>query len=500
MKDLRAPEIDTASTINNDAHAHDCKETDVERVDDEHQRFLFQNEHEAEHENSSAHEHATEHVTDDGNGNHEELTAEKNTIASVVDETDEEYMNELKEEEVPAKSEHMNNELLPDYQPPNGVTTHCASPSNHRDSSEHEDMKHGGGGGGGDDDDEVTPSHCHHHNGEEKELEGKSSVIRPQRLLVLVPSQVEFKTIQQMIAQDCGHFSFSQKMGICGLVFPGFSNAPDQERESMAEAPGAQKGAQNRLFIVRCGTGLVNVSMCIACVMQTVSVDAVVLFGSAISLQPKSVKPGHLLLANTVIQHDICLSGKNNAIFRTHGKLSQWLRTLITKGSGRENESAPVMFGGTILSGSEIIKSEERISYFASLINETPKNAENAENTEHAECEEQPVEVEEEQEEEEAMGCEHDIDGDDDEYDDDVLYDDGMAVDRESAAVAIVCKQLRIPFCVLKSIAPPRLASNDDTDCDYKELYQDDDVLFDCRSCIPLIQALLKEYTEYQLQ
>jgi len=73
-----------------------------------------------------------------------------------------------------------------------------------------------------------------------------------------------------------------------------------------------------------------------------------------------------------------------------------------------------------------------------------------------------------------------------------------MAVDRESAAVAIICRQLRIPFTIIKSIAPPRFATNSNTDSNYKDLYEDDDVPFDCTSSIPLIKALLKEYTDYQ--
>ena len=76
-----------------------------------------------------------------------------------------------------------------------------------------------------------------------------------------------------------------------------------------------------------------------------------------------------------------------------------------------------------------------------------------------------------------------------------------MAVDRESAAVAIICRQLRIPFVVLKSIAPPRFNidnTNNGIISNYKDLYEDDDVTFDCTSSIPLMKALLKEYAEYQ--
>jgi len=231
-------------------------------------------------------------------------------------------------------------------------------------------------------------------NGEEKELEGGYAV-PPQRLLVLVPSQIEFKTIQSILPSNSRHFAFSKKLEISGLVCPAFTNPPDQEQESMAEAP----GEQNRLFIVRCGTGLVNVSVSIASVVQTVSIDAILLLGSAISLQPKSIKPGHLLLPNTVIQHDICLNGRNNAIFRTNWKLSQWLRTLIAKGSGKENESLPVIYRGTLLSGSEIIRSEARISYLASLINRTPNDDENSSNNQDKQEEE---EAEEQQQQHEA--------------------------------------------------------------------------------------------------
>ena len=75
----------------------------------------------------------------------------------------------------------------------------------------------------------------------------------------------------------------------------------------------------------------------------------------------------------------------------------------------------------------------------------------------------------------------------------DNYYDDAMAVDRESIAVAIICRQLRIPFVVLKSIAPPRFNIN----ANFKDLYENDDVTFDCTASIPLIKALLKEYTMY---
>merc|ERR1712228_1153930 len=161
-----------------------------------------------------------------------------------------------------------------------------------------------------------------------------------------------------------------------------------------------------------------------------------------LSLKPKSLKPRHLILPTFVIQHDLCLSVNNNARFETNDKLVEWIKNLIDKGSEfeKENESLPVMYrGGTLLSGSEIIKSEERISYLAKS-----------------------------------------MDGD----------LNVMAVDRESISVAAICRTLDIPFVISKSVALPRF---DNEDIDFKAY--DDDVAFDCNASILLIRALLKEYT-----
>ena len=244
--------------------------------------------------------------------------------------------------------------------------------------------------------------------------------------------------------------------------------------------------------------GLINVSLSIASVVQTVSIDAILLLGSAISLQPKSIKPGHLLLPNTVIQHDICLNTRNKAIFRTNCKLSSWLRTLIAKGSGKENESLPTMYRGTLLSGSEIIKSETRITHLANTLNSKTPNEQQQQSQqpkdgdidEEFEEEDENGDINDKQENNDEQTNEDDnnnndnedeenepsTDGDDkSESQSTIYYDDAMAVDRESIAVAIICRQLRIPFCVLKSIAPPRFNIN----ANFEDLYENDDV-FDC--------------------
>ena len=101
--------------------------------------------------------------------------------------------------------------------------------------------------------------------------------VPPQRLLVLVPSLAEYKSIAKLLACDTQMFSFSKKLDISGLVVPSFVHAPDsnaldrEQQESMQEAP----GEQNRLYIVRCGAGLVNVALAVATVVQTVGIDAI---------------------------------------------------------------------------------------------------------------------------------------------------------------------------------------------------------------------------------
>lgn len=238
--------------------------------------------------------------------------------------------------------------------------------------------------------------------------------------------------------------------------------------------------------------------------VQTVGIDAILLLGSAISLQPKSIKPGHLLLPNSVIQHDLCLSGRNSAIFKTNCKLSEWLRTLITNGSGKENESLPQMYRGTLLSGSEIIRSETRIQYLSTCLSTqgTPKEDDEEEEEDGAGQREQEQSSSssaasrqnQESEEENVMNLtEKEVDGNEEEDDADLYYDEVMAVDRESISVAIICRRLRIPFVILKTIAPPRM----DMTIDFR-VYDDEMATFDCNAAIPLVRALLKQYTAFE--
>merc|ERR1712228_871854 len=69
-----------------------------------------------------------------------------------------------------------------------------------------------------------------------KEMEGGFSAVRkPQRLLVLVPSKIEYKTIESLLRpQNIGTFTFSKKLNIFGLVCPSFTGNSDMnEQESM---------------------------------------------------------------------------------------------------------------------------------------------------------------------------------------------------------------------------------------------------------------------------
>ena len=93
----------------------------------------------------------------------------------------------------------------------------------------------------------------------------------------------------------CERKIFSKKFNICGVSIPSNNNID-------IHTP----GEQNRLYIIHCGTGLVNVSLSIGIVVETVGIDAILLLGHAISLKPKSIRPGHLLLPNSVVQHDLC--------------------------------------------------------------------------------------------------------------------------------------------------------------------------------------------------
>jgi len=336
-------------------------------------------------------------------------------------------------------------------------------------------------------------------HGEEKEMEGGFAV-PPQRLLVLVPQSIEYKTITGILPCNTQRFTFSKKFNISGVVCPPFTHLPDsnEHNESMQEAP----GEQNRLYIVQCGTGLVAPSMSIATVVQTVGIDAILLLGSAVSLQPKSIKPGHLLLPNSVIQHDLCPESRNGAIFKTNGKLSEWLRTLITNGSGKENESLPFVIGsGTLLSGSEIIRTESRIQYLSTCL--STRGTPNEEDTENEAVEEEDDDTEDAMDgaddddergrQQAVQGAqEQEVDGVEEEDDADLYCDEVMAVDRESISVAIICRRLRIPFVTLKTIAPPRM----DMTIDFR-VYDNCEMTstFDCNAAIPLVRALLRQYT-----
>ncbi len=344
--------------------------------------------------------------------------------------------------------------------------------------------------------------------GEEKE---GGFAVPPQRLLVLVPQAIEYRTITGILPANTQRFTFSKKLSISGVVCPSFTQNPranEQQQESMQEAP----GEQNRLYIVQCGTGLVAPSMSIATVVQTVGIDAILLLGSAISLQPKSIKPGHLLLPNSVIQHDLVRSGRNGAIFKTNCKLSEWLHTLITNGGGLENESLPPMYRGTLLSGSEIIRSESRIQYLATCLSTqaTPDDGDAVEEVPEQDAvqeeetgnvdvvgavvnAQETVQNAEREEENGRNGIDRERDGDVEENEEDLYYDEVMAVDRESISVAIMCRRLRIPFVILKTIAPPRF----DNEIDFG-VYDNDLATFDCNAAIPLVRALLKQYTAFE--
>ena len=132
---------------------------------------------------------------------------------------------------------------------------------------------------------------------------------------------------------------------------------------------------------------------------------------------------------------------------------------LINQISQRENETLPVMYEGILLSGSEIIKSEGRIAYLLkSVKSEKDKGKESKERKKG-----------------------------------NVNKGEAMAVDRESVSVAIICRLLKIPFVILKSIAPPIL----DNQINF-ESYDDtcpNNASFDCNASIPVVRALLKEYT-----
>ena len=237
--------------------------------------YLFAvNRHETQsvHDTVSIHDH--HHETDDGhvslqnagNGlNAAPLTMVSGKNTSIVDE-DEEFMNELKEEEVSAHSRGMG--TLEEEEVENGGTVHVVGADKsmllgngsalNPKPMEHSEAVHGH---------RTTENEMKFNkktgtdpNGEEKEMEGGFAV-PPQRLLVLVPQAIEFKTITGILPCNTQTFTFSKKLDISGVVCPSFTH---EQQESMQEAP----GEQNRLYIVQCGTGLVAPSMSIGTLLS----------------------------------------------------------------------------------------------------------------------------------------------------------------------------------------------------------------------------------------
>ncbi len=229
-----------------------------------------------------------------------------------------------------------------------------------------------------------------------------------QRLLVIVAMDVE----QQAIVKTLGPYDdilISKALGLKALLF---------------------KKNGKELLLVNSGIGIVNAGVSTALVADKFKLDAVLLFGVAGAVKP-GLKIGQLVLASQIIQHDSVYSEnelvqlmapgapfvsvqaheRENPIFETDSELRSWFKQVIV-------DYPKVQYTeGVLLSGSEFVGCPTRKNQIANI----NKNA--------------------------------------------------LAVEMESAGIAVVVKKLRLPFAALKTIAD-RLNPDNSISHDYNKFLQ----------------------------